>query len=125
LLETDPRIFGEPAPVFTPAEAIEKLVPYVERELARGVRLSSIARHVLGIFHAVPGARAFRRQLATEVVKPGAGVDVLRAALAAVTRAPTEPARAAAELQTERPTSVQRHRGGPPRKGLPTGQAVG
>ena len=40
-------------------------MPYIERELAKGVRLHSITRHVLGLFRAVPGARAFRRHLAT------------------------------------------------------------
>jgi tRNA-dihydrouridine synthase A len=98
LLAVDPAIFAEPAPLSIPAEAIEKLMPYVERELARGARLSSITRHVLGIFHGVPGARAFRRRLATEAVKPGAAVDVLRAALAEVTATamPAQPTRAAA-----------------------------
>jgi tRNA-dihydrouridine synthase A len=59
-------------------------MPYVERETAHGTRLYAIARHLLGLFHAVPGARAFRRHLATEGVKPGAGPQVLRDALALV-----------------------------------------
>jgi len=57
------------------------LVPYIEREIAAGVRLYAIARHVLGLFHSVPGARAFRRHLAEEGVKPDAGGDTFRAAL--------------------------------------------
>ncbi len=96
LLEVDALVFGEPAPFASAAEAIDALVPYVERELARGVRLAAVTRHVLGMFHAVPGARAFRRHLATQAVKPGAGADVLRAALAEVTRGPAKPADAAA-----------------------------
>jgi len=48
------------------------------------VRLHSITRHVLGLFRAVPGARAFRRHLATEAVKPGAGASVMADALALV-----------------------------------------
>ena len=39
-----------------------------------------------------PGARAFRRHLATEGVKPGAGIDTLRAAVAHVRRATAEAA---------------------------------
>ena len=71
----------------SPAGAAEALIPYVERALARGARLPSVTRHAfLGLFHAVPGARAFRRHLATEAVKAGAGADVLRAALALVAR---------------------------------------
>jgi tRNA-dihydrouridine synthase A len=81
LLGVDPLLFGEPAPFATMKRAFEAFFPYVERELARGIRLHSITRHVLGAFHGVPGARAFRRHLATEAVKPGAGIAVLRAAL--------------------------------------------
>ena len=60
------------------------MIPYIERELAQGVRLHAITRHVLGLFRAVPGARAFRRHLATEGVKPGAGAAVMADALALV-----------------------------------------
>ena len=45
------------------------------------MRLHSITRHVLGLFRAVPGARAFRRHIADHAVKPGAGIGVLREAL--------------------------------------------
>jgi len=62
----------------------EALIPYIERETAAGVRLYAIVRHVLGLFHAVPGARAFRRHLAEEAVKPGAGAETFRAALAKI-----------------------------------------
>jgi tRNA-dihydrouridine synthase A len=89
LLAVDPTIFGEPAPFTDARAAAEALIPYVERALARGTRLSSITRHVLGLFRGVPGARAFRRHLATEAVKAGAGTDVLAAALALVTDART------------------------------------
>jgi tRNA-dihydrouridine synthase A len=84
LLSVDPIIYDEPAPFVSPKEAALALVPYIERELARGVRLHSITRHVLGLFRAVPGARAFRRHLATEAVKPGAGSAVMADALAQV-----------------------------------------
>ena len=64
--------------------AVEAYMPTIERELAHGTRLSSITRHMLGLFRGMPGARAFRRVLATESVKPGAGVEVLAEALAQV-----------------------------------------
>jgi len=60
------------------------MAPYIERELAQGVRLHSITRHFVGAFHGVPGARAFRRYLAENGVKPGAGLNVLRDAIALV-----------------------------------------
>jgi tRNA-dihydrouridine synthase A len=84
LLAVDPLLFGEGAPFDSPKAAIEAFMAYVERECARGSRLYAIARHLLGLFHAVPGARAFRRHLATEGVKPGAGPQVLRDAFARV-----------------------------------------
>jgi tRNA-dihydrouridine synthase A len=84
LLSVDPLLFGEPAPFDTPKAAALALMPYIEREISKGTRLHSITRHVLGLFHAVPGARAFRRHLATEAVKPGAGAAVMADALAQV-----------------------------------------
>jgi tRNA-dihydrouridine synthase A len=84
LLEVDLLLFGEPARFASPREAAEALIPYLERELARGTRLHAITRHVLGLFRGVPGARAFRRHLATEGVKPGADARTFRAALALV-----------------------------------------
>jgi tRNA-dihydrouridine synthase A len=84
LLAVDPLLFGAGAPFLSAKAAAQALIPYIERELARGTRLHAITRHVLGLFRGVPGARAFRRQLATEAVKPGANASVFRAALALV-----------------------------------------
>ena len=84
LLTVDSLLFGAEDPFPSPKAAALALVPYIEREIARGARLSAITRHVLGLFHAVPGARAFRRHLATEAVKPGAGADVFLTAVGLV-----------------------------------------
>jgi tRNA-dihydrouridine synthase A len=84
LLAIDPALFGERAPFASLKATAEALVPYIERELARGTRLHAILRHVLGLFRGLPGARAFRRHLATEALKPAAGVATFRAALALV-----------------------------------------
>ena len=96
LLNVDPLLFRHPAPYSSPRAALEALIPYIERELARGTRLHSITRHVLGTIQAVPGARAFRRHLATPGVKPDAGTDVLREALAMLRDIPPEFAGSAA-----------------------------
>ena len=84
LLDVDPLLFDEPAPFTSPKAAAQALTSYIERELAKGVRLHAITRHLHGLFHAVPGARAFRRHLATEGVKPGASAAVMADALALV-----------------------------------------
>jgi tRNA-dihydrouridine synthase A len=84
LLAADPVLFGEAATFAHPKQALEAFFPYVERALAEGTRLHAMTRHVLGLFRAVPGARAFRRHIAVHAVKPGAGMAVLRDALALV-----------------------------------------
>jgi tRNA-dihydrouridine synthase A len=84
LLEVDPELFGEAAPHRTMKDVFAAMVPYIEEQLARGTKLHSMTRHFVGAFHGVPGARAFRRHLAENGVRPGAGVDVLRDAIARV-----------------------------------------
>ena len=86
LLEVDPRLFGQAAPHATMEEALQAMEPIIEEELARGTRLHAFSRHFVGAFHGVPGARAFRRLLAEQGVRPGAGVGVLRQAVACVVR---------------------------------------
>ena len=49
--------------------------------LSRGVPLKAIARHILGLFNGLPGARAWRRHLSTAAQRPGAGPEVIEAAL--------------------------------------------
>jgi tRNA-dihydrouridine synthase A len=94
LIGVDPLLFGERAPVADGFEAVEAYIPYVEARLADGYRLHSMTRHMLGLFPGRPGARAWRRHLATEAVKPGAGVHTLRDALALVSREKPEAAAA-------------------------------
>jgi tRNA-dihydrouridine synthase A len=84
LLSIDLDVFGQPAPFDSAKKAAISMLPYVERELTRGARLHSIVRHMHGLFQGVPGARAYRRHLATEAVKPGAGPEVLATALSFV-----------------------------------------
>ena len=84
LLTVDPELFGEAPPHTTMKDVLEAMTPYIESELAQGTRLHSITRHFVGAFHGVPGARAFRRHLAENGVRPGAGVNVLRDAITLV-----------------------------------------
>jgi len=84
LLAADPELFGEAAPHQAMKDVFEAMTPYIEDQLAQGTRLHSITRHFVGAFHGVPGARAFRRHLAENGVKAGAGVNVLRDAIALV-----------------------------------------
>ena len=86
LIGVDPELFGEEAPVADAFEAIEAFMPTIARGLERGERLHDYTRHLHGLFAGRPGARAYRRTLASEGVRPRAGLDVLREAVARVER---------------------------------------
>ncbi len=82
--QVDAQLFGEGAAPISPFEAVAAYRPYLEARLAEGVRLSSMTRHMLGLFNGMPGARLWRRVLSEQGPKPGAGIHVLDEALDAV-----------------------------------------
>jgi len=81
LLAVDALLFDDDPPFTSARAAAAALIPYIERELAAGARLHAITRHLHGLFQGVPGARAFRRQLASAAGAPQAGAELLTAAL--------------------------------------------
>ncbi len=82
LAAVDAGFFGEPPTDLD--DALEQWGRYVAAQLASGVPLQAMTRHMLGLFAGRPGARLFRRQLSEQAPKPGAGIEVLRTALAFV-----------------------------------------
>ena len=82
LAEADSRLFDPHAAVATRVEIVDAMLPYIEAELAGGTPLAAITRHMLGLFNGVRGARAWRRHLAENAHRPGAGSEVVRAAMA-------------------------------------------
>ncbi|WP_082483597.1 tRNA dihydrouridine(20/20a) synthase DusA [Methylobacterium sp. Leaf87] len=90
LLDIDPVLFGEAAPVADAFAAVEAFVPVLADFLQDGVRLHGVTRHMLGLFNGRPGARAYRRHLSTRGLDPEAGVEILREAVALVARAEAE-----------------------------------
>ena len=88
LAAADRRVFGETAdPAPDREAAVAAYLPYVEAQLAAGEPLPRLTRHLLGLFHGEPRARRWRRILSEESRRPGAGVEVLRGALAAASPA--------------------------------------
>jgi tRNA-dihydrouridine synthase A len=81
LAGVDPELFGEPAPARARREVMQRLLPYLEAEFARGTPLAAVTRHLLGLYHAMPGARLWRRTLSEEVHRIGAGPALLVEAL--------------------------------------------
>ena len=84
LSDVDQRLFGDEDDPISPFGAAETYRPYIAKQLAAGTHLHAMTRHLLGLFHGLPGARAWRRILTVEGVKPGAGLGVLDLALAAL-----------------------------------------
>ncbi|PTM38677.1 tRNA dihydrouridine(20/20a) synthase DusA [Bosea sp. 124] len=86
LLQVDPLLFGEAAPVTDAFAMLEALEPHLAAHLEAGGRLHAFTRHLVGLFPGRPGARQFRRHLAEHCVAVGAGIADLRAAIAHVAR---------------------------------------
>lgn len=78
----DQALFDPTAPIITPYQAVEKMLPYIEQQLSQGVYLNHITRHLLGAFQECRGARQWRRHLSENACKTGAGVEVVEQALA-------------------------------------------
>jgi tRNA-dihydrouridine synthase A len=81
LCAADRRIFGAPGPDSRPEAAVRAMLPYIEAHLAAGGKLNQVTRHMLGLFAGRPGARAWRRSLSEGAARPGAGPDLVEAAL--------------------------------------------
>ena len=84
LAAVDSELFGDVYEVPSRHEVIRQLLPYIETQLSQGTYLGSVTRHTLGIFQGLPGARAWRRHLSENAHKPGAGPEVVEAAMAHV-----------------------------------------
>jgi len=76
----DRRFFGDDATPPTRHAVLAAYLPYVTRQLALGVPLGRMSRHLVGLFQGVPGARAWRRRLSEDSRRPGAGAEVIEQA---------------------------------------------
>ena len=92
LLDVDSRVFGAGPSILSRVDAVEAYLQYISRKLAEGVPLHAMTRHMLGLFNAQPGGRRWRRVLSEGGVRAGAGIEVVREALAEIARAPARAA---------------------------------
>ena len=69
---------GDSRPPPTRRTIAEAMLPYIKRQLAEGVRLHGITRHMLGLFHGQPGGRIWRRQLGEAATRPGSDSRTMR-----------------------------------------------
>jgi tRNA-dihydrouridine synthase A len=82
--QADRLVYGADAADVDPFEAIDRYRPYLAARLDEGVNLHAMTRHMLGLMHGRPGARAFRRILTVEAIGKGAGLEVVDRAVEAV-----------------------------------------
>lgn len=84
LRHVDGELFGDAKSPIAYDEILRQMVDYCERHLAAGGRLHHVTRHMIGLFHGLPGARRYRQILSTFGVREGAGPEVLEEAFDAV-----------------------------------------
>jgi tRNA-dihydrouridine synthase A len=84
LARVDEVFFGDPARDLSRDAVLAELRAYVERHLAAGGRLNNVTRHILGLYHGQPRARAFRRFLSENATGPTSRVDILDWAIGAM-----------------------------------------
>jgi tRNA-dihydrouridine synthase A len=81
LAEIEHTLYGTPLPERD--AVLRQMRAHVEAHLVAGGRLQHIARHLLGLYQGLPGARAFRRLLSERAHRPDAGFEVIETAIAA------------------------------------------
>ena len=84
LASVDASLSGDEPTAFDFAALIETMAGYSARHIEQGGRLGHVTRHMVGLFHGLPGARRWRQILSTDATRPGAGPDVLKAAFASI-----------------------------------------
>jgi len=84
LADVDQRFYGAPASGPDWNALRDRMMAYAAGHIASGGRLQHVARHMVGLFTGLPGARRYRQILSTDAAKPNAGPEVIAAAFAAV-----------------------------------------
>lgn len=82
--EVDSDLFGDVCEPMSREALLEAMSDYCSDFVAAGGKLSTVTRHMLGLFQGMPGARRYRQVLSTDGPKPGAGVEVLARAFDAM-----------------------------------------
>jgi len=85
LAEADALLFDDHYDMPDRHDILRQFLPYIEQQMAKGIRLTHMSKHVLGLFHAQPGGRKFRQYISENAYKPDAGIEVLENAAKLVT----------------------------------------
>ncbi len=80
LAEVDQQLYGSKHNIISREQALESMKPYIENHLSNDGKLNQVSRHMLGLFHGLPGGRIWRRYLSEHAFKAGAGIEVVEQA---------------------------------------------
>lgn len=84
LAQVDPLIYGVDAAYTDRKAVLEDLLVYVQAQMAAGVPLNHISRHLLGLFQGIPGARGWRRHISENAHRPEVGIKLFYEAAAKI-----------------------------------------
>lgn len=80
LNEVDELYYGDATSLKTRDDIVKSMLPYIQNHLDQGGKLIQVTRHMLGLFHGLPGGRMWRRYLSQNAFKPTAGTDTVEEA---------------------------------------------
>jgi len=82
LAKVEHDLFATPLPDRN--DVLRRMQPYIDAHRRTGGLLNHVARHLLGLYLGLPGARAFRRRLSETMHRRDAGFEVIAAAIEAL-----------------------------------------
>lgn len=80
LSRVDETIYGATATPPSRDAVLDAYIEYTDQQIQAGARLNHLSKHVVGLYQGEPRSRLWRRHISENAHKPGAHVDVLRAA---------------------------------------------
>ena len=80
LSKVDTLYYGNHHKTPTREDVLTKMYPYIEQHLSNGGKLIQVTRHMLGLFHGLPGGRLWRRHLSEQAFKKECGLETVEKA---------------------------------------------
>ena len=65
----DNLIFNDSQTLVTRKNILEKYKSYAEKQIQKGVSLSNLTRHIIGLYQGQPGARKYRQMISSDISK--------------------------------------------------------
>lgn len=80
LAEVDARLYNDPTVPLNRDQVLDRYMEYCDKKLQEGYRLNALARHIVGLYHAQPQSRIWRRHLSERAHLPESGVEIFHQA---------------------------------------------